>query len=82
MLPIANLKRETIICTTHSLFQNKLSEVLYEDSGMVSKGLSFADETKSVIDALNEQEKRIFQEVTRSKNFLTVSSYLLINMNF
>lgn len=70
VLPIANLKRETIICTTHTLFQNKLSEVLYEDSGMVSKSLKFFDDIKSVIDVLQDHNKKIFQEVP---SFLTKS---------
>jgi hypothetical protein len=64
MIPIASLKRETIVCNTQTQFQNKLSEVLYEDSGLVSKGYKFTDENKSVIDTLQENHQKNFQDVT------------------
>jgi len=58
-LPMATLKRETIIASTQTIFQTKLSEVLYEDSTCVSKGRPLIDEFKDVIDGLKENEKEI-----------------------
>jgi hypothetical protein len=56
---VAKLKRETIICNTNTLFQNKLSEVLYEDSPMMmSKGLCFTDENKALINLLKDHNQK------------------------
>lgn len=65
-VPIPKLKRETIICTTQTLFQTKLSEVLYEDTGMLSNGLSLSlsDPYKMIIDSLKDHEKRFIDEVS------------------
>lgn len=60
---MANLKRETIFCNTQTLFQTKLSEVLYEDSGLVAKKKSFFDANRTFIDGLKCYDKQIFQEV-------------------
>jgi len=64
-VPIPKLKRETIICTTQTLFQTKLSEVLYEDTGMLSNGLSLSlsDPYKMIIDSLKDHEKRFIDEL-------------------
>lgn len=53
LLPI-KLKRETVICHTNTLFQNKLSEVLYEGSeqGVIGIGLEDGDFAKTLIDTL------------------------------
>lgn len=62
-LPLTTLKRETIIRSTHTMFQNKLSEVLYEDSLSSQKNFNFCDENKGLIDGLQKLEDRLFQEV-------------------
>lgn len=62
-LPLTKLKRETIIRSTQTMFQNKLSEVLYEDSLSSQKNFNFCDENKSLIDGLQKFEDRLFQEV-------------------
>jgi len=60
---MANLKRETLTCTTQTLFQAKLSEVLYEDTGMISKNRTFFNPNRSLIDGLQQIEKKVFEEV-------------------
>lgn len=62
-LPLTKLKRETIIRSTQTMFQNKLSEVLYEDSLSSQKNFNFCDENKDLIDGLQKFEDRLFQEV-------------------
>jgi len=62
-LPMANLKRETLTCTTQTLFQAKLSEVLYEDTGMISKNRTFFNPNRSLIDGLQQIEKKVFEEM-------------------
>lgn len=62
-LPMANLKRETLTCTTQTLFQAKLSEVLYEDTGMISKNRTFFNPNRSLIDGLSNIEKKLFEEM-------------------
>lgn len=62
-LPIASLKRETIICTTRTLFQTKLSEVLYEDSPSISQSKIFGDEYKATIDELKGKEQELLQQM-------------------
>lgn len=60
---MATLKRETIISSTQTIFQTKLSEVLYEDSTCVSKGRPLIDEFKDVIDGLRQSENDILHQV-------------------
>ena len=62
-LPLANLKRETILCSAQTIFQNKLSEVLYEDSGMVVKKLAFPSLSEELINELQNLEDKILKEV-------------------
>ena len=62
-LPMTNLKRETIMCVTQTLFQAKLSEVLYEDSSSIGKKTAFFDSNQNLIDGLQFQQKKIQQEV-------------------
>ena len=69
---MATLKRETIIASTQTIFQTKLSEVLYEDSTCVSKGRPLIDEYKDVIDGLKENEKEILLQV--KLDYLILSS--------
>jgi len=64
LLPLANLKRETILCSAQTIFQNKLSEVLYEDSGMVVKKLAFPSLSEELINELKNLEDKIFKENT------------------
>lgn len=62
-LPVANLKRETLSCTAQTLFQTKLAEVLYEESGMISKNRTFFNPNRSLIDSLQQIEKKLFEEM-------------------
>lgn len=62
-LPMINLKRETITCATQTLFQSKLSEVLYEDSNINSKKTNYLNTSSWLIDELKRHEKKFFQEV-------------------
>lgn len=62
LLPLANLKRETILCSAQTIFQNKLSEVLYEDSGMVVKKLAFPSLSEELINELQNLEDKILKE--------------------
>lgn len=75
LLPLANLKRETILCSAQTIFQNKLSEVLYEDSGMVVKKLAFPSLSEDLINELKNLEDKILKEVaiypTHLLNFRT-----------
>ena len=58
-----NLKRETISQNTRSVFQNKLSEVLYEDTVPPTKKFNLVDENKALIDKLQEKESQLLNEV-------------------
>jgi len=58
-----NLKRETISQNTRSVFQNKLSEVLYEDTVPQTKKFNLVDENKALIDKLQEKESQLLNEV-------------------
>jgi hypothetical protein len=62
-LPVANLKRETLTCTTQTIFQAKLAEVLYEETGMISKNRTFFNPNRSLIDGLQQIEKKLFEEM-------------------
>ena len=63
-IPIPKLKRETVICKTKTMFQNKLSEVLYEDGYNVFGNNMFCyDSVKEVIDGLKEHESSFVDEV-------------------
>jgi hypothetical protein len=61
-LPMTKLKRETMVQSTRTLFQNHLSEVLYEDFYSSSKNFNFFDDNKTLIDELLQHEEKIFQE--------------------
>jgi hypothetical protein len=63
ILPCLNLKKETIRCNTQSLFQNKLSEVLYEDTTSLGIAFKMFDESKEVIDIFKDYEKQFIEEV-------------------
>jgi len=75
---MATLKRETIISSTQTIFQTKLSEVLYEDSTCVSKGRPLIDEFKDVIDGLKENENEILHQV---KPFNLHSSHIKFRLH-
>ncbi len=62
-LPLINLKRETWVQDTRSLFQNKLSEVLYEETVASKRKFNFLDENKALIDTLQEMQDKLSQEV-------------------
>jgi len=64
LLPLANLKRETILCSAQTIFQNKLSEVLYEDSGMVVMKSNFPSESEDFINELYNFEEKILKEAS------------------
>jgi hypothetical protein len=56
-IPIPKLKRENVICSTKSMFQNKLSEVLYEDEeNRYGKNIFCYDTIKQIIDQLKKHE--------------------------
>ncbi|RZK02277.1 MAG: hypothetical protein EOO43_23465 [Flavobacterium sp.] len=58
-----SLKRETFVRNTQTTFQNKLSEVLYEDCIFTPKKLNFVENSKAVIDRLGESEANLVHEV-------------------
>ena len=60
---MSTLKRENIMCQTNTLFQEKLSDVLYEDSPNLTSGRSFSDKYKAIIDELKHMENELFQQV-------------------
>jgi len=60
-LPLTNLKRETVNCNPETLFQTKLSEVLYEDDNNIPKKTCFF--TNQFFNQLNNLEKNLFSEV-------------------
>jgi len=62
-LPLASLKRETFVKSTQTAFQNKLSEVLYEDCLFQAKKLNFIESSKAVIDKLGESEIGLLNEM-------------------
>lgn len=49
--------------STQTIFQTKLSEVLYEDSCSSSKQFKMGDNNKELIDELQKHEAELFQEV-------------------
>jgi hypothetical protein len=61
-LPMIKLRRETMVQSTRTSFQNHLSEVLYEDLYSSSKNFNFFDDNKVLIDELLQHEEKIFQE--------------------
>ena len=61
---MSTLKRENIMCNTHTLFQEKLSDVLYEESPNLTSGRIFSDQYKAIIDELKHMENELFQQVT------------------
>ena len=63
-IPLPRLKRETIICNTKTIFQNKLSEVLFEDT-MQLGGMNMLMNTleKQIIDLLQNREHEIYLTV-------------------
>ena len=64
-LPLLKLKRETVNCNTQTLFQTKLSEVLYEDSEVTPNKKSFYDFNSQFLNQLEDIEKKLFSEVRR-----------------
>jgi len=62
-LPLTKLKRETVNCNTETLFQTKLSEVLYEDNDLSPKKSSFFD--NQFLTQLNNLEKSLFSEMAQ-----------------
>jgi len=62
-LPVTSLKRETFAKNTQTAFQNKLSEVLYEDCIFSPKKLNFVQNSKAIIDKLEFNEKCLLKEV-------------------
>lgn len=81
-LPLTKLKRETIIRSTQTMFQNKLSEVLYEDSLSSQKNFNFCDENKSLIDGLQKFEDRLFQEaLIHDKNEIVKARWYILDRN-
>jgi hypothetical protein len=64
-LPLLKLKRETVNCNTQTLFQTKLSEVLYEDSEVTSNKKSFYDFNSQFLNQLEDIEKKLFSEMAQ-----------------
>lgn len=62
-LPLAALKRETVVRNTQTLFQTKLSEVLYEDTSCLNQNITFPDCYKATIDQLKYAEKELLQQM-------------------
>jgi len=78
-IPIPKLKRENVICNTKSMFQNKLSEVLYEDQDCrFGNGLFGVDSVKQTIDSLKENESTFVEEIlfNEKTDFLKARWYI------
>jgi hypothetical protein len=78
-IPLPKLKRETIICNTQTLFQNKLSEVLFEDGMHMGNGFTFEDFNKKIMEQLLEREEEIIAQMTESekKKLMQARWYIL-----
>jgi len=52
-----------MVQSTRSVFQNKLSEVLYEDAASLPKKFNLIDSNSALIDMLQDKESELLQEV-------------------
>ena len=72
-LPMSTLKRENVMCTASTPFQEKLSDVLYEEPSGSGIGRSFGDQYKAIIDDLKYMENELIQQV--KWQYLSVYNY-------
>jgi len=81
-LPVASLKRETFAKNTQTAFQNKLSEVLYEDCIFSPKKLNFIQNSKAIIDKLEFKENCLLKEIgCEDKNRFLKARWYMGQMN-
>lgn len=52
------------MCSTNTPFQNKLSEVLYEDTTKLGMSFSIDDSLKEIVDSLKLNEGDLLMEVS------------------
>jgi len=64
-LPLLKLKRETVSCNAQTLFQTKLSEVLYEESEVTPNKKSFYDFNSQFLNQLEDIETKLFSEMAQ-----------------
>ena len=63
MLPPLKLKRESIMCSTKTIFQDKLSQVLYEDFDKPYSEGNVDLSIKSAVSELREKESQFIAQV-------------------
>lgn len=64
MLPPLKLKRESIICITRTLYQDKLSQVLYEDADKDLDESCIDPLVQAAVTELKEKETKLVSQVT------------------
>ena len=53
-----------MLCNTQTIFQSRLSEVLYEDSTLKVGNLNFFNDGEEFINGLRNFEEKVLEEVT------------------